>query len=38
MLAYYLGDFTDRLPKRDEVGGLEVSIVTAGAHQTDTST
>ena len=28
MLAYYLGDFTERLPKRDEVGGWEVSIVT----------
>ena len=37
MLAYYLGDLTDRLPKRDEVGGLEVSIVTAGVRRTDTS-
>jgi hypothetical protein len=28
MLAYYLGDLTERLPKRDEVGGWEVSVVT----------
>jgi hypothetical protein len=27
MLAYYLGDLTERLPKRDEVGGWEVSVV-----------
>ena len=37
MLAYYLGDLTCQLPKRDEVGGLEVSIVTAGVHRIDTS-
>ena len=27
MLAYYLGDLTERLPKRDEVRGWEVSVV-----------
>ena len=33
----HFGDLTDRLPKRDEVGELEVSIVTPAFTPADTS-
>ena len=32
MLAYYLTEITERLPKRDEVGGWEVSIMSPRVH------